>query len=89
MSEQNKQTVADKVREYLNGARLNGVTFEVNESGIREEEHWWYVPIRPSAWPPKMFEFYEALAEIEEELEEREHLKVLLASGEPQPSPVA
>ena len=89
MTKATKQRVAEKVREYLKDCRPGGITLEVVEPGVRKEEHWWYVPIRPSAWPAKMFEYYEALAEVEEQLEEREHLKVLLASGEPEAAMVA
>ena len=84
MPKQTKEAVADKVREYLKECHPGGATLVVIESGVRQEEHWWYVPIRPSAWPDRMFEYYEALAEIEEQLEEREQLKVLLVSGEPE-----
>jgi hypothetical protein len=89
MTRQTKQTVAEKVRKYLKDCRPSGITLDVVEPGIRKEEHRWYVPIRPSAWPAKMFEYYEALAEVEEQLEEREQLKVLLASGEPEAATAA
>jgi hypothetical protein len=88
MVKQTRQTVAVKVRDYLKDCHPGGITLDLIESGVRKEEYWWYVPIRPSAWPEKMFEFYEALAEIEEQLEEREHMKVLLVSREPEAATV-
>lgn len=87
MNEISEHEVAQKVRQYLEDRHPGGITLEVEEPGIRKEEHWWQVPLRPSAWPEKMFEFYEVLADVEEALEEREQLKVLLVSREPAVSP--
>jgi hypothetical protein len=89
MTELSEQEVAQKVRQYVQDCHPGGITLEVVEPGIRREEHWWQVPLRPSAWPEKMFEFYEALADVEEALEEHEQLKVLLVSGEPAVSSAA
>jgi hypothetical protein len=88
MSNQDSRAVAETVRRYLEDCHLGGITLDVIDSGVRKEPYWWYVPIRPSAWPDRMFEFYEALAEVEEQLEEREQLKVLLAASEPEAVPV-
>lgn len=77
------QDVAQVVREYIQRYHPGGLTLEVHEPGIRREEHWWSVPIRPSAEPTKLFEFYEALANAEEDLDEHEHLKVLLVPTNP------
>jgi hypothetical protein len=52
-----------------------------DEPGIRREEYWWYVPIRPSVEPVKRYEYYEVLAEVEGELDEKEQLKVFLVPG--------
>ena len=78
-----KERVAEKVRERLKGVAVTGITIEVGESGIQKVDDWWRVPIRPSRWPKRMFEFYEVLAEVEDDLQEREHLNILLATGEP------
>jgi hypothetical protein len=79
MNEQTEQTVAQTVRRYLQGYHPEGATLEVIEPAIRKEEHWWYVPVRPSAEPTKRYQYYEILADVEAELEESEQLKVLLA----------
>jgi hypothetical protein len=51
---------------------------EVVDHGVRKEKNWWYVPVRPSTEPVKRYEYYEALADAEGELEEKENLTVLL-----------
>jgi hypothetical protein len=79
MTEQNERTVAQEVRRYLADHHPDGVTFDVIEGAIRKEEHWWYVPIRPSVEPTKRYQYYEILADVEAELDENEQLKVLLA----------
>ena len=81
--EHDKYSVAQAVRRYLADHHPGKITMDVVEDGIRKEDHWWYVPIRPSAWPRTMFELYEALADVEEDLEEHQQLKVFLAAGEP------
>ena len=78
-----KETVAQKVRERLKDVSVTGITMEVGEENIHKVDNWWRVPIRPSRWPKKMFEFYEVLAEVENDLQEKEHLDVLLFTGDP------
>ncbi len=81
--ELNKQSVAQKVREYLQNNHPGGVTLEVVENDIHQVDYWWRVPVRPSAWPLKRYEYYEALADIESDIQEKEHLNILIATGEP------
>jgi hypothetical protein len=50
----------------------------VLEDHIRQENDWWYVPVRPRSAAPKTFEYYQALAELEERLDEEANLNVLL-----------
>src|SRR5260370_284627 len=88
MSEPNSQRVAEVVNAYLLNCHPSGVTLEVDKSGIHKLRGQWYVPVRPSARPAKLSSHYKAVAGIERALEEREHLKVFLAPGEPKQSPV-
>ena len=76
-----KRTVARKVRRYLKDIHPEGAELEVLERGVRREEFWWYVPVRPSQEPDKRSAYYEALAEVEGQLEEKEKLTVFLAPG--------
>ena len=78
-----QQEVAQKVRERLAGVVPGGVTLYVVDTDVRKIDSWWYVPVRPSRWPKRMFELYEVLAEVEDNLQEREHLNILLATGLP------
>jgi hypothetical protein len=89
MREPNGRTVAEKVRHYLQERHPEGVTLEVIEAAVRQEEFWWYVPIRPSVEPAKRYQYYEILADVEAELEEHEQLKVLLAPIPAETEPVA
>ncbi len=49
-----------------------------------DEQDWWYVSVRPSVEPERRYEYYEALADVENALEEAEHLTVLLLPTAPQ-----
>ncbi len=78
-----KQEVAQKVQERLREVTPGGVTLHVLESDVRKIDNWWYVPVRPSRWPRRMSDFYEDLAIVEDDIQEREHLNILLATGLP------
>lgn len=80
-SKPDKRTVVRKVRKYLADFSLGGITLEVLDQGVRHEESWWYVPVRPSQEPAKRYQYYEALADVEGELEEQEKLTVVLIPG--------
>jgi hypothetical protein len=54
------------------------VNLDVDEQRIRPGEYAWYVPVRPDREPRKLFPYYEALADVEEELDEKEQLRVVL-----------
>ena len=74
--------VAEKVSRYLKDCHPGGITLEVAPDGVRWDEFWWRVRVRPSQEPAKLFEYYEALADIEEELEAREQLRVFLSPSD-------
>lgn len=81
--ENNAGTVAQVVREYLQGQHPSGLNLEVVEDEVRQIDYWWQVPIRPNAWPDKTFELYDTLAEVETAIQEEKHLNILLALTEP------
>jgi hypothetical protein len=83
MSVVNERDVIMAVREQIKDKHPGGATLEVLEQGIRHEQDWWYVPIRPSVEPPKRYEYYEALAEVEKDLVVLNHLTVLLIPTPP------
>ena len=79
-----EQTVIDAVRKHIEGRHPGGVTLEVLSQGVRRDQDWWYIPIRPSAQPSKRYEYYETLAEVENEVQKSEHLTVLLVPTTPE-----
>ncbi len=72
------------VRKYIKDKHPGGATLEVVPQGIRQDREWWYVPIRPNIQPAKRFEYYEALATVEQEVQKFEHLTVLLVPTVPE-----
>ncbi len=76
-----KQQMAQKVRNRLVGVEPGGVTLEVMDSGIRQIDNWWWVPVRPSHSPERWSAFSRALGELTDELQEKDQLDVLLATG--------
>jgi hypothetical protein len=82
--EANKKMVAEVVREYIRDCHPGGVTLEVVESGIQKIDYWWRVPILPSEEPPHTFEYYDALAGVEENIQEDKNLNILLVPLFPQ-----
>ncbi|MGI4788436.1 MAG: hypothetical protein ACRYFS_06245 [Janthinobacterium lividum] len=78
-----KQEVARKVRERLVNVTPGGVTLYVEDDDVYKIDEWWRVPVRPSRWPKRMSDFYEDLATVEDDIQEQEHLNILLATGMP------
>jgi hypothetical protein len=77
------QQIIDAVRKHIKDKHPGGAILEVLPQGVRQDREWWYVPIRPNVRPAKTFEYYEALAEVENELQKFEHLTVLLVPTVP------
>ncbi len=71
---------------YLKDKHPGGANLEALAQGVRQEQDWWYVPVRPSFEPPRQYEYYEALADAEGELEDSEHLTVLFMPTAPEES---
>ena len=78
-----KKEAAQKVRERLVGRTPGGVTLCVMDADVYQTGEYWRVPVNFSRWPERTFDLYEALAEVEDDLQEEEHLNILLATGEP------
>ncbi len=73
--------VVAAVRKYLKDKHPGGAILEV--AGVRQDREWWSVSVRPSFQPPRRFEYYEALATAEQELQKFENLAVLLVPSVP------
>ena len=78
-----EKEIVEIVGRYLKGKHPGGATLEALAHGVRHEQDWWYVPVRPSVEPARRYEYYEALADVEAALEDSEHLTVLLMPSAP------
>ena len=72
-----KQEVGVMVQRYLDANPLGDITFAVLPDGVRRERYSWSVPVRPSRQPQTMFAYYEVLAEVETQVEEKEQVNIL------------
>lgn len=81
------QDVALRVRPYVTQRHVGDIALRIDDARIHLRNGYWNIPIRPSRWPNPLFPYYEMLAEIEEEVQEKEGLKVTIASGEPLAEP--
>ena len=83
-----KTEVARIVRQYLQDQPrpepMMGIALDVLEEGIEEERYAWRVPILPSRQPRWMYAYYEVLAEVETDLQEKEDLNVLFVPVVPE-----
>lgn len=77
------QEVALRVRPYLTGKHVGDIALRMDDARIHLRNGYWNIPVRPSRWPNPLFPYYETLAEIEDEVQEHEGLKVTIASGDP------
>ena len=84
-----KQEIINTVAKYIKDRHPGGATLQVVEQGVRQDQDWWYVPVRPSIQPAKRYEYYETLADIEKELEKSEHVTILLVPTVPEDNQAA
>ncbi|MCC6444550.1 MAG: hypothetical protein IT210_13980 [Armatimonadetes bacterium] len=83
MTEPTEKAIAEAVRQRIKDRHPGGVNLEVLDKEIRLDEGLWYVPILPSAQPPRTFEYYEILSEVEVDIQEQENVDVLLIPALP------
>ncbi len=75
--------VANRVRPYVAKKTIGDITLSLDDTRILLRNGYCRIPIRPSREPHPLFPYYEALADLEDELQENEGLKVTIASGNP------
>ncbi len=75
--------IATLVRPYIQDKQIEDITLHVDEKRIVLQNGYWRIPIRPSREPRPLFPYYEALANLEEEIQDKEDIKITLASGDP------
>ncbi|MCA9446731.1 MAG: hypothetical protein KC931_06425 [Candidatus Omnitrophica bacterium] len=78
-----KGLVIDTVRNRLPKEGLDVLPLRVIEEGVRKEGEWWIVPIQASRVPNPRYPYYEALAELEGNLEEEDHMDVVIVPVDP------
>lgn len=71
--------IADELRK----TQVGDVSFTLVGDELERRDGTWYVPVRPSGEPPNMYQYYEALADVETELSERHDLHVWLVPTAP------
>ena len=69
--------VIQRVRPYLERNPVENTVPEILEEALHLEEDWWYVPIRIAPGTTQTYQYYDLLTDIEDEIKEREHLKVM------------
>ena len=86
MTELAQQDVLATVRSALAARTAGGIRLEILEKGIRQEDDWWYVPVRPVGKTERTVQYYDLLAEIEGELQDKMNLHILLIPTGPDES---
>ena len=71
------QEIVARVRPYLERSPIDNTVPEIIEDALHLEEDWWYVPVRLNTQVAHTYQYYDMLTDIEDEIKEQEHLKVL------------
>ena len=58
------------------------ITLSVDDAGVQLEDVYWRIAVRPSHEPKPLFPYYEALADLNDEIQEGEGFKVSIASSD-------
>ena len=72
------QSVSRVVEKYLSKYQPADYRLNVVRQGIRQDDDWWYVLIQPSNDNIRAFDYAGRLAEAEQDIQELEHLNILL-----------
>ena len=70
--------IVDKLTQYLDSPRFANLHVELVGTGIRKDGDWWYVPVRRTEQTPRTYEYYDLLASVEQEIEDQDHINVML-----------
>ncbi len=75
--------VVARVRSYVEQVKVGDVTLRLDEENIQLRTDYWRLPVRPSRDPENFYDYVEALAKLENEIEAKEKIKIMIASGNP------
>jgi len=78
MAQLTQQAVGKKVEQSLAHHQRPGWRVQVLKDDIRLDDAWWYVPVRPDVETQRTIQYYDLLAEVEEELQDEDNLNILL-----------
>ena len=73
-----KAEIAELVADRLRTCRPGKITIEVVKDGVRRVDGWWHVPVRATRPFRRTYRYYEELTRVEDELETKHGLKILL-----------
>jgi hypothetical protein len=66
------------VEKYLKPHQPADYKLKVSPEGIRRDDDWWYVVVQPDREDVRSYDYYGRLTEAELDLQEKEHVNVLL-----------
>ena len=69
--------IVARIRPYLKRDSVHDNVPEIVEDAMHLEEDWWYIPVRLTQPGLQTYQYYDMLSEIEEDIKQRENLKVL------------
>lgn len=78
-----KSRVLRLISDELRKAHLADISLTLVGDELEKRNGTWYVPVRPSGEPQSMYQFYEALSNVETELSENHNLHVWLVPTAP------
>ena len=73
-----RKRIVDLVEKYLEPHQPADYRLEIRPEAIEQQDDWYYVVVEPSRENARSYEYYGRLAEAEMDLQEKEHLNVLL-----------
>jgi hypothetical protein len=78
------EAVAARIAPYFQAPLADGMRFTVGAAReISLSRGYWRVPVHPEVWPERVYRAAEELAYVQEAIEDREGLKVILILAEP------
>ncbi len=78
-----EQAILERVNDLLKDQHPGGVNLHALTDEVHRRGDYLYIPVQPSRQPRSTFEYYEALAEVETELSDKERLKIILIPALP------
>lgn len=78
LDEQEHERIVNLVRKHLESHQPEHYRLEVVSDAIRQDDDWYYVVVQPSRMDIRSYDYSSRLTEAELDLQEREHVKVML-----------